>query len=152
MKRKKIYFDIRADTDEALEQVAARVGQALNCTFDKGEFQRWHAQVAYIFGLKIAVVGEYGVGDKKVARLVGGITKKGFRYALGGSGFAEYDRGDITASLVDLLTIRTGLQWYQPTAEDYVAERAAARGIDDWHGGIGSQGWTSADEEKFGDW
>jgi hypothetical protein len=57
-------------TSETLEQVAARVGQALGRTFAEGEFQRF--------------------------------------------------------------TIRTGLQWYQPTPEDSAAERKAASGFDDW--------------------
>lgn len=151
MKRQKIRLSARVDTDEALEEVAARVGQALSCTFDKGEFQRRNAQVAYVFGLKLSLVTEYGVGDKKVAKLVGSVTEKGFRYTPDGSGLAEFDRVDISAYVVDLLTIRTGLQWYQPTPEDYAAEQSAGRGINDWHGGVGSRGWTADDEEKSGD-
>lgn len=157
MKRQKIYFSVRVDTDEtpepvqALEQVAARVGQAMNCTFAEGEFQRWYAQVADVFGLRLAVTGVGGVGGKNVAKLVGSVAEKGFRYAPDGSGLAEIDRVDISAYVVDLLTIRTGLQWYQPTEEDLAAERKAAAGFDDMLGGVGTQGWTSADEERFGD-
>ncbi|TYB56606.1 hypothetical protein FXF51_43300 [Nonomuraea sp. PA05] len=144
MKRHKIFLSVRADTDEALEQVAARVGQAMTCTFVRGEFQRWHAQVAEVFGLRLALVGEYGISDKKVAKLVGVVAEKGFRHALDGDGPIEYERVDISAYVVDLLTIRTGLRWYRPTAEDLAAEGAAARGIDDWHGQVGPQegeGW-----------
>ncbi|MBC6447105.1 hypothetical protein [Actinokineospora xionganensis] len=140
------------DTDEELEHVAARVGQALDCTFTRGEFQRGYAQVSYVFGLKISVVGVYGIGGKDVVKLVGSVTEEGFLYAPDGSDQVEYDRVDISAYLVDLLTIRTGLQWYQPTPEDRAAERKAAGRYDDILGGIGTQGWTNADEEKFGDW
>ncbi|MFI7128831.1 hypothetical protein ACIBQ1_24220 [Nonomuraea sp. NPDC050153] len=139
MKRQEIRFSARLDTDEALEQVAARVGQALNCTFARGEFQRRHAQVAYVFGLKLSVVGEYGIGGKKVAKLLGEVAEEGFLYAPDGSDSVEYDEVDTSAYVVDLLTIRTKLQWYRPTAEDHAAERAAARGIDDWHGQVGPQ-------------
>ena len=151
MKRQKIGLDIRADTNDGLEQVASRVGQALNCTFARGEFQRWYAQVAHVLGLKLSVVGVTGIGGKDVAKLFGNVAEEGFRYAPDGSDWTEYDRVDISAYMVDLLTMRTGLQWYRPTPEDYVVERRAARGFDDWLGGIGSQGWTADDEEKFGD-
>lgn len=152
MKRQKIRFSARVDTDEELEQVAARVGEALDCTFGRGEFQRWYAQVADVFGLRISISGVSGIGGKKVAKLVGEVAEEGFLYAPDGSDDVEYDRVDISAYVVDLLTIRTGLPWYRPTPEDYAAERKAARGLDDWLGGAGPQGWTSADEEKFGDW
>jgi hypothetical protein len=150
MKRQKIHFSARLDTDEELDQVAAHVGQALNCTFTKDEYQRWYAQVADVFGLKISVMGVSGVGGKNVAKLVGSVAERGFRYDPDG-GLAEIDRVDISAYMVDLLTIRTELRWYRPAPEDYAAERKAARGLDDWLGGVGSEGWTSADEEKFGD-
>ncbi|TDC92333.1 hypothetical protein E1161_13230 [Saccharopolyspora aridisoli] len=158
MKPQKIHLDIRVDTDEtmktveALEQVAASVGQALNCTFVEGEFQRWYAQVAYVFGLKLSVVGVAGIGGKDVAKLVGSVIEKGFRYAPDGSGLAEIERVDISDYMVDLLTIRTELQWYRPTPEDRAAERAAAGRFDDMLGGVGPRGWTTDDEEKFGDW
>ncbi|SDP44341.1 hypothetical protein SAMN05192558_10960 [Actinokineospora alba] len=152
MKRQKIYFSARLDTDEELGQVAARVGQALNCTFARGEFQRGRAEVSKVFGLKISLVGVFGIGGKDVVKLVGSVGENGFLYAPDGSDQVEYDRVDISDYLVDLLTIRTGLQWYRPTPEDRAAERKAARGYDDWLGGVGTQGWTSADEEKFGDW
>lgn len=151
MKRQKLYFSARLDTDEALDQVAARVGQALNCTFAEGEFQRWYAEVADVFGLKLAVAGVGGIGGKNVAKLVGSVAERGFRYAPDGSGLAEIDRVDISAYIVDLLTIRTGLPWYQPTPGDLDAERGAAGRFDDMLGGVGTQGWTAADEEKFGD-
>ncbi|SFT06868.1 hypothetical protein [Saccharopolyspora flava] len=153
MKRQKIFFDVRVDTgEETLEQVAARVGEALNCSFDEGEYQRWYAQVAELFGLKLHVAGVAGIGGKDVAKLVGSVAEKGFRYAPDGSGFAEFDQVDISAYIVDLLTIRTGLQWYQPTREDRAAEREAAGRFDDFLGQAGPQGWTRDDEEKFGDW
>ncbi|WP_133794329.1 hypothetical protein [Actinokineospora alba] len=158
MKRQVIHFNARVDIErtpvpvEALEQVGARVGQALNCTFAEGEFQRWYAQVAGVFGLKISLVGVTGIGGKSVAKLVGAVSEDGFLYDSDGGNQVEYDRVDISAYIVDLLTIRTGLQWYQPTPDDYAAERKAARGFDDMLGGVGTQGWTSADEEKFGDW
>jgi hypothetical protein len=157
MKRQKIHFSVRVDTDEtletvkALEQVAAGVGRALNCTFAEGEFQRWYAQVADVFGLKLSVAGVAGVGGKSVAKLVGEVAEKGFLFAPDGSDDVEYDRVDISAYLVDLLTIRTGLRWYRPTDDDLAAERKAAAGFDDMLGGVGTQGWTSADEERFGD-
>ncbi|MEV0116903.1 hypothetical protein AB0H77_27290 [Streptomyces sp. NPDC050844] len=158
-KRQKVYFSVRVDTEEtpekpvkALEQVAERVGQALNCTFAEGEFQRWYAQVADVFGLKLSVAGVGGIGGKSVAKLVGEVAEKGFRYAPDGSDQVEYDRVDISAYMVDLLTIRTGLEWYQPTPEDLAAERGAAGRFHDRLGQVGPQGWTSDDEERFGDW
>lgn len=143
---------MKVDTGARLGCVAARVGQSLNCTFVEGEFQRWYAQVAYVLGLKLSVVGVAGIGGKDVAKLVGSVTEKGFRYATDGSGLAEIDRVDISDYMVDLLTIRTGLQWYRPTPEDRAAERAAAGRFDDMLGGVGTQRWTTDDEEKFGDW
>lgn len=139
MKRQKIHFIVRVDTDEELERVAARVGRALNCTFAEGEFQRWYAQVAYVFGLKISVSG-VDIGSKKVVKLTGGVAEEGFLYAPDGSGDVEYDRVDISAFVVDLLTIRTGLQWYrQPTPEDHAAERRAVGAFDDMLGGVDSR-------------
>lgn len=146
MKRQKIRFSARVDTDEELEQVATRVGQALNCTFAEGEFQRWYAQVANVFGLKISVSGVWGIGGKKVAKLIGEVAEKGFLYAPDGSDDVEDELADISAYVVDLLTIRTGLQWYRPTPDDYDAERTAARGFDDMLGGVGSQGPAIDDE------
>ena len=147
MKRQVIFLDVRVDTDETLEQVAARVGQALGCVFARGEFQRWYAQVAYVFDLKLSLVAEHGIGGKNVAKMVAAVAEEGFIYAPDGSGdTAEHDRVDISPYIVDLLTIRTGLQWYQPTEEDRAAEHEAARGFDDWLGGIGAEGWTSDDD------
>ncbi len=152
MRRQDLHISARVDTDEELEQVAARVGQALNCSFERGEFQRWYAQVAHVLGLKISISGVSGIGGKNVVKLVGEVAEEGFLYAPDGSDDVEYDRMDISSYMVDLLTIRTGLQWYRPTPEDYAAERQAARGVDDMLGGVGGQGWTSADEERLGDW
>jgi hypothetical protein len=151
MRRQKISFSARVDTDEELEQVAARVGRALNCTFAEGEFQRWYAQVANVFGLEISVSGVGGIDGKKVAKLCGEVAEEGFLYAPDGSDDVEYDRVDISAYVADLLTIRTGLQWYRPTPEDYAAERAAARGFDDMLGGVGSRRSATDDEKKFGE-
>jgi hypothetical protein len=151
MKRQEISFSARVDTDEELEQVATRVEQALNCMFAEGEFQRWYAQVANVFGLKISVSGVWGIGGKKVAKLYGEVAEKGFLYAPDGSDDVEYDRLDISAYVVDLLNIRTGLQWYRPTPEDYAAERRAARGFDDMLGGVGSQRSATDAEKKFGE-
>jgi hypothetical protein len=151
MKRQKIRFSARMDTDEELEQVATRVGQALNCTFAEGEFQEWYAQVADVLGLEISVSGVFGIGGKKVAKLYGEVAEKGFLYAPDGSDDVEYDRLDISAYVVDLLNIRTGLQWYRPTPEDYAAERRAARGFDDMLGGVGSQRSATDAEKKFGE-
>lgn len=156
-KRQKIYFSVRVDTVEtpvpvhALEQVAACVGRALNCTFAEGEYQRWYAQVADVFGLTVSVAGVGGIGGKSVAKLVGEVAEKGFRYAPDGSVEVEYDRVDISAYMVDLLAIRTGLEWYQPTPEDLAAERRAAGIFDDFLGQVGPQGWTRDDEEKYSD-
>lgn len=139
MERQDIHLDIRVDTAEELEHVAERVGKALNCTFAEGEFQRWYAQVATVFGLKLALVGVTGVGGKEVAKLVGEVAEEGFLYAPDGSDQVEYGRVDISSYVVDLLTIRTGLRWYRPTAEDYAAERDAAGGFDDRLGGVGDR-------------
>jgi hypothetical protein len=151
VRRQKIRFSARLDTDEDMPQIAARLGQALGCAFTRGEFARWPAQVADVFGLRISVMGVGGIGGKNVAKLVGEVGERGFLYAPDGSDDVEYERVDISDYVVDLLTIRTGLPWYRPTDADYAAEREAARGLDDWLGGVGSQGWTSADEERFGD-
>jgi hypothetical protein len=59
---------------------------------------------------------------------------------------------DISDYIVDLLTVRTGLQWYVPTAEDRKAEAKSAGRFDDWLGGLGGEAWSSDDEERFGDW
>ncbi|WP_406631923.1 hypothetical protein [Amycolatopsis sp. WGS_07] len=134
-----------------MPQVAARVGRALGCAFARGEFARWPAQVADVFGLRISLQGVGGIGGKNVAKLVGEVNEDGFLYAPDGSDDVDYERADISDYVVDLLTIRTGLRWYRPTDADYAAEHEAARGLDDWLGGIGSEGWTSADEERFGD-
>jgi hypothetical protein len=46
----------------------------------------------------------------------------------------------ISSSVADLLTIRTGLQWYrQPTPEDHAAERRAVGTFDDMLGGVDSR-------------
>ncbi|XVQ15107.1 hypothetical protein ACQP1W_22025 [Spirillospora sp. CA-255316] len=152
MKRQVLYLSVRADTDETLEQVATRVGHALGCTFAEGEHERWYAQVAYVFGLKLSLMGRTGIGGKNVAKLVSNVAEHGLIYAQDGSGRVERDRVDISSYIVDLLTTRTGLRWYQPTAEDRVAEGRAAARFDDWLGGVGAEGWTSNDEERFGDW
>ncbi|SER36876.1 hypothetical protein SAMN05216188_110279 [Lentzea xinjiangensis] len=151
MKRQKISFNARVDTDEALDQVATRVGQALNCTFAEGEFQRWYAEVAHVFGLKISISGVVGIGGKKVAKIVGGVAEEGFLYAPDGSDDVEYDRVDISAYVVDLLTIRTGLEWYRPSPEDLAAEREAARGFDDMLGGVSSSRSNTGEEKKLDD-
>jgi hypothetical protein len=151
MGRQVIELDVRADTDEALTDVAALVGQALDCTFAEGEYQRWYAQVAFVFGLKLSLSGRAGIGGKKVAKLVSNIGEPGLKHAPDGSRI-ERDSVDISDYIVDLLTVRTGLQWYVPTAEDRKAEAKSAGRFDDWLGGLGGEAWSSDDEERFGDW
>ena len=135
-KRQQLYFSVRVDTDEtptpaeALQRVAAHVGEALGCTFAEGEYQRWYAQVANILGLRLALAGVAGAGGKPVAKLVGAVDEKG------PAAQGEPDHVDISAYVADLLTIRTGLQWYQPTPEDRAAEGAAAARFDDFLGGV----------------
>lgn len=151
MGRQVIGLDVRADTSEHLEQLAERVGQALSCTFAEGEHQRWYAQVASVFGLKLYLVGRSGIGGKEVAKLISNIGEPGLKRASDGSRI-ELDEVDISAYIADLLTVRTGLQWYLPTAEDRLAESKAAFAFDDFVHGTGAEGWSSADEERFGDW
>ncbi|WP_433328245.1 hypothetical protein [Spirillospora sp. CA-294931] len=105
-----------------------------------------------MFGLKVSLVGRAGVGGKNVAKLVTNVAERKLISAPDGSGRVERDRVDISPYIVDLLTMRTSLQWYQPTAEDRAAEGKAAARFDDWLGGVGAAGWTSEDEERFGDW
>jgi hypothetical protein len=150
MKRQKIHFSVRLDTEESLERVATRIGQALNCTFVEGEFQGWYAQVAHVLGLKISVSG-VDLGGKKVARLVGAVAEEGFLYAPDGSDDVEYDRVDISAYVVDLLTIRTGLQWYRPTREDRAAEGRVVAEFDDVLGGVSSQASVTDDDKRLGE-
>jgi hypothetical protein len=156
MGRQVIHLDVRADTavdtTEALEQVAALVGSALNCTFAEGEYQRWYAQVALVFGLKLSLAGRSGIGGKQVAKLVSNIAEPGLKLAPDGSGPIEQDRVDISGYIADLLTVRTGLQWYLPTAEDRRAEAKAAFQFDEQLRGGAGGSWSSADEERFGDW
>lgn len=155
MGRQVVFINVRADTKvdttEAMEQVAALVGQALNCTFAEGEYQRWYAQLAFVFGLKLSLAGRSGIGGKQVAKLVSNIDEPGLIHAPDGSGRIEHDRVDISAYIADLLTVRTGLQWYLPTAEDRLAEGKASAAFDDFLGGVGGEGRSSADEERFGD-
>jgi hypothetical protein len=155
MRRQIIDLDVRADTavdsTQALEHVAALVGQALNCTFTEGEHQRWYAQVAFAFGLKLSLVGRSGIGGKQVAKLMSNIGEPGLIHAPDRRRI-ELDEVDISAYVADLLTVRTGLQWYLPTAEDRLAESKAAFAFDDFVHGTGGEGWSSDDEEHFGDW
>ncbi|MFC0111704.1 hypothetical protein [Kibdelosporangium aridum] len=137
-KRQVIHLDVRADTDETLEQVATRVGQALNCTFAEVEQPKnWYPHVAEVFGLKLRLIGVVGIDRKKVAKLVGYVSDRGFYVS--GKGLSEHDQVDISAYIADLLTMRTGLQWYRPTAEDRAAEGRWASAYDDWLGGIEDQ-------------
>jgi hypothetical protein len=135
MKRQVIYLDVRADTKEADEQIATLVGQALNCTFAEIEQPKNHyPQVAYVFGLKLRLIGVQGIDRKYAVKLVGYVDEDGFRTP--GKGLSQHDQVDISAYIVDLLTMRTGLQWYQPTAEDRAAENKSSSAYDDWLGGV----------------
>ncbi|WP_034267011.1 hypothetical protein [Actinospica robiniae] len=127
MARQIIELDVRADSTQKLEHVAALVGQALNCTFAEGEHQRWYAQVAFVFGLKLSLVGRSGIGGKQVAKLMSNIGEPRLIHAPDGSRI-ELDEVDISAYIADLLTVRTGLQWYLPTAEDRLERPAGLSG------------------------
>ncbi|GGS45574.1 hypothetical protein [Actinokineospora fastidiosa] len=145
-RRQEISLNVRADTDDEMTQVAERVGQALGCTFAEGEYNKWYAEVAEVFGLKLSLVPVHGIGGRKVAKLVSSIAEKGFLFAPDGSDDVEYDDVDISAYIVDLLTIRTGLRWYAPTAEDRAAEMKGVAAFDDWLGQVGPR--TTIDEEE----
>ncbi|RSM80013.1 hypothetical protein DMH04_30930 [Kibdelosporangium aridum] len=135
MKRQVIYLDVRVDTEETLEQVATRVGQALDCTFTEVEQPKnRYPYVAEVFGLKLRLLGVRGIDGKKVSKLVGHVSESGFRSP--GKGLSEHDQVDVSAYIVDLLTMRTGLQWYQPTVEDRAAENKWSAAYDDWLGGV----------------
>lgn len=125
------------------------MGQALNCTFAEGEYQRWYAQVASVFGLKLSLVGRSGVGGKDVAMLVSSIDEPRLEQVPDGSRI-DYESVDVSSYIADLLTVRTGLRWYLPTAEDRAAEGIAAWQLYDFLGGVGGEPWSSADEERFG--
>ncbi|MGW5052651.1 hypothetical protein [Actinokineospora sp. NPDC004072] len=148
IRRQEIFLNVRADTDEEIEQVAQRVGQALGCAFAEGEYQRWYAQVALVLGLKLSLVPVRGIGGKKVAKLVSSVAEKGFLFAPDGSDDVEYDDVDISAYIADLLTIRTGLQWYRPTREDRAAEMQGVAEFDNWLGQSGPEP-TIDEEEEF---
>lgn len=154
MGRQVIFINVRTDTEAGdkgkLEHIASLVGQALNCTFAEGEYERWYAQLAFVFGLEVALVGRAGIGGKKVAKLVANVDERKLYTAPDGS-LIEHDRVDISEYIVDLLTARTGLQWYVPTAEDRMAEGKASARFDDWLGGVGGGGWSNDDEEHFRD-
>ncbi|SFO66574.1 hypothetical protein SAMN04489713_108234 [Actinomadura madurae] len=151
MKRQIIHFDVRADTDEHPGQVAAQVGQALDCTFTEGEHLGWYAQLAYAFGLKLVLVGRAGIGGKKVIKLTSQLATGDFLRTPDGNARYEQDRVDISPYMTALLTLRTGRRWYQPTPEDRAAENKAASRFDDFLGGVGTNPWTTVEEEYYGD-
>jgi hypothetical protein len=146
MKRHVINISVRVDTEEPIEQTAARVGQALGCTFAEVEYQKnRHGHVAYVLGFRLRLEWAQGIGRKAVTRLTGIINDKDVRNAPDGAGSAENVDADISPYIVDLLTMRTGLRWYQPTAEDVLFENRVSAAYDDWLGGVGSE-WTQSYE------
>jgi hypothetical protein len=149
MKRHAIDFDVRLDTDDDLQLVAARVGLALDCTFVRGEPGRWDEQRAYVFGLGLAMGNATGIGRKRVVKLHGAVAAQGFGYAPDGSYTVEYDFIDISAYIVDLLAVRTELEWYRPTPEDLAAEHRFRKfDMDEYlGGGWAREGWTASYEE-----
>nr|WP_042185109.1 hypothetical protein [Kibdelosporangium sp. MJ126-NF4]CEL16527.1 hypothetical protein [Kibdelosporangium sp. MJ126-NF4]CTQ90480.1 hypothetical protein [Kibdelosporangium sp. MJ126-NF4] len=135
MKRQVLHLDVRADTTETKDEVAARVGRALNCAFTEVERPKNHyPRVATVLGLELRLTDERGINRKSVVKLDGYVTERGFRTP--GRGLGEHASVDISAYIVDLLTMRTGLQWYRPTAEDRAAEGKASAAYDDWLGGV----------------
>jgi len=133
MDQQRLHFDVRAATGEAMGQVAARIGRALNLTFTERE---WDDRPAHFgsglgFGLRLTAAGTY---DNPEVQLVA-YTRVDVSFP-----FTEVD---ISPYVAGLLTTLTRLDWYVPSAEQIADEREAYRLATLW-----SDQWSRTDEER----
>ncbi|WP_433177030.1 hypothetical protein [Actinoallomurus sp. CA-150999] len=133
MDQQRLHADVRAATGEAMGQVAARIGQALNLTFTERE---WDDRPAHFgrglgFGLRLTAAG---TRDNPEVELVA------YTEVDVSSPFTDVD---ISPYVAGLLTTLTRLDWYVPSVEQIADERAAYRMATLW-----SDQWSRTDEER----
>jgi len=133
MDQQRLHADVRAATREAMGQVAAHIGRALNLTFTEREWDDRPAHFARGLGFRVRLTAA-GTYDEPEVELAA------FTEVDGSSSFTDVD---ISLYAAGLLTTLTHLDWYAPSAEQIADERAAHRMATSW-----SDQWSRTDEER----
>jgi hypothetical protein len=130
MRRTIVDFAVRTTADLPLNTLAAELERALSCSFRDGRYHGVPALVADVIGLEVALLHWGGVGGRPIFRLDGEVQDPRFVDVPPGETL-EIDALDISPYLADVLTIRTGHDWYVPTDVDRAAEQEHAKLIDE---------------------
>lgn len=123
MDRTVLHFCVYRYSDAPTEKMAARVGKALGCGFERGRLFKSDAYIAHFLGLNVHLYDATGLGDRRVFVLGSMLEEHGFMTGPGGE-VVDLVVQEIGGAVADLLNVRLGGGWHLPTEE----EGAAARG------------------------
>jgi hypothetical protein len=122
MKRTVLHFNVRRYSTMPPEKMAKRVGEAIGCVFQPGEFNGTDAFLAQFLGLQLHLYDWRGLNNRVVFVLSTTLKDLAFLEAPGEEQ-VEIEVQDISQAVADLLAVRMGGDWHRPTEEEVNAER-----------------------------
>jgi hypothetical protein len=127
MDRTALHFCVYRYSTMPAERMAAKVGDALGCTFTAGRLFKSDAFIAHFLGLNVHLYDAVGLGNRNVFVLASMLAEDRF---LDGPGAERVDLAvqEISVAVSDLLNVRLGGGWHLPTEEEVLAVRGEQPG------------------------
>jgi hypothetical protein len=125
MKRTVLHVNVRRYSEIPLVEMAAKVGEALDCTFSAGKINDTEGFIAHFLGLNVRLIDWRGLGDRLVFILASMLEEDRFLDGPDGEK-VDLDVQEISSAIADLLTVREGGDWHPVTDEEGAAEREHA--------------------------
>lgn len=122
MDRTVLHFCVYKYSKMPAEKMAAKVGDALGCTFEEGRLFKSDAFVAHFLGLNVHLYDVIGLGNREVFVLASMLEEHEFLNGPGGER-VDLTVQEISAAISDLLNVRLGGGWHPPTEEEALAAR-----------------------------
>jgi hypothetical protein len=105
-----------------LEKMAVKVGTAIGCTFEAGEFNDGDAYIARFLGLHVHLYDWRGLDNRVVFILASMLDEPGYDEGPQGES-VDLKIQNISPAIADLLSVRAGGDWHPPTEDEILAER-----------------------------
>jgi hypothetical protein len=122
MDRIVLHFCVYEYSTMPAETMAAKIGDALGCTFEKGRLFKTDAFIAHLLGLNVHLYDVIGLGNREVFVLASMLEEHEFLNGPGGERF-DLTVQEISVAISDLLNVRLGGGWHPPTEEETRAVR-----------------------------
>lgn len=126
MARTVLTFTLRSRQERPIDEVVARVSEALSVRLQAGEHHQFAAHVGEAFAMSIALFRWGGPNGTKLFALEGAVEDAAFVTDRAGE-FAAAQSVDISDAVASVLEVRGAGEWHRPTPEELAAHTEHSR-------------------------